>query len=99
MSEITTRIEQYRDGGSDWPTLRDWLVNHRYVDPVRYADPNIGPLDERDWDFPYVDGSWDEMQQARSHGLLTDAEFYEVSRAINARHNSAHTPPEAGKHR
>lgn len=90
MSEITERIQEYRDGGTDWPTLRDWLVNYRYVTPVRYADPQPGPLDERDWDYPYVARSWDEMQRARAHGRLTDAEFYEVSRSIDARHQGAH---------
>jgi hypothetical protein len=93
MSEITIRIEQYHDGGSDWPTLRDWLVNHRYVTPVRYDDPRVGPLDERDWDFPYVDGSGDELQNARTYGLLTNAEYFEVLQLLTARHRNDHPRP------
>jgi hypothetical protein len=98
VSEITTRIEQYRDGELSWDDLRDWLVNRRYVDPVRYVDPQPGPTDQRDWDYLHTEGSFDEVTEAR-HTLLTDAEFYEVVRAINARHQAAHTPPEAGKRR
>jgi hypothetical protein len=92
VSEITTRIEQYRDGDLSWDDLRDWLVDHRYVTPQRYADPQPGPTDERDWDFLYVDGSWDEVQVAR-RTLLTDAQYREVSRAIDARYRSAPTGP------
>ena len=76
MSEISSRIQQYRDGGSDWPTLRDWLVSRHYVDARRNADPQPGgPLDERDWDCIYVEGSssWDEVQESRADLQLTDA--------------------------
>jgi hypothetical protein len=104
MSEITTRIEQYLEGATDWPALRDWLVNYRWVTPQRYVDPQPGPLDERDWDHTYVVGSWDEMDFyvvgswdemdfMRAKGLLTDAQYHEVSRAIDARHRSAQTGP------
>ena len=88
MSEISSRIQQYRDGGSDWPTLRDWLVSRHYVDPRRYADPQPGgPLDERDWDCIYVEGSssWDEVQKSRADLRLTDPQYREVSRGIDAR--------------
>jgi hypothetical protein len=95
MSEITTCIEQYRDGELSWDDLRDWLVDHRYVTPQRYADPQPGPTAERDWDFPYVDGSWDEVQEAR-HTLLTADQYREVSRAIDARHQAAHSRSRQG---
>jgi hypothetical protein len=88
MSEITSRIQQYRDGGSDWPTLRDWLVDRHYVDARRNADPQPGgPLDQRDWDSIYVDGSssWDEVQKSRADPRLTDTQYREVSRGIDAR--------------
>ncbi len=84
MSEITERIQEYHDEETDWPPLRNWLVDYSYVTPARYDDPQPGPLEERDWDHTYVDGSWDEVQQARAHGLLTDAQYYEVSREIDA---------------
>lgn len=95
MSEITTRIEQYRDGELSWDDLRDWLVSHEYVTPQRYADPQPGTTAERDWDFPYVDGSWDEVQEAR-HTLLTADQYREVCRTIDARHQAAHSRPRQG---
>ena len=88
MSEISSHIQQYRDGGSDWPTLRDWLVSRHYVDPRRYADPQPGgALDARDWDGIYVEGSssWDEVQNSRADLRLTDPQYREVSRGIDAR--------------
>jgi hypothetical protein len=90
MSEITTRIEQYRDGELSWDSLRDCLVDHRYVTPQRYGYPQLCPTDERDWDFSHVDGSFDEVTEARGT-LLTDAKFYEVLRGLEARHRSAQT--------
>jgi hypothetical protein len=63
MSEITSRIQQLRDGDSDWPTLRHWLVNRHYIEPRRYA----------------------EMQKSAADLRLTDTEYREVSRGIDAR--------------
>ncbi|MDP9332530.1 MAG: hypothetical protein M3Q30_04355 [Actinomycetota bacterium] len=63
MSEITSRIQQYRHGDSDWPTLRDWLVNRHYIEPGRYAGVQKSVADLR----------------------LTDTEYREVSRGIDAR--------------
>jgi hypothetical protein len=46
-----------------------------------------GPLDERDWDCIYVEGSssWDEVQKSRADLRLTDTQYREVSRGIDAR--------------
>jgi hypothetical protein len=63
MSEMTSRIQQYRDGDSDWTTLRDWLVNRHYIEPRRYA----------------------EVQKSRAGLRLTDTQYREVSRGIDAR--------------
>jgi hypothetical protein len=63
MSEITSRIQQYRHGDGDWPTLRDWLVNRHYIEPRRYA----------------------EAQKSAADPRLTDTEYREVSREIDAR--------------
>jgi hypothetical protein len=92
MSEITEQIQQYHDKRTPWKALRDFLVNFRYVTPQRYDDPQPGPTDERDWDHTYVDGSGDELQLARTRGLLTTAQYYEVLQGLEARHEKAGTP-------
>lgn len=86
-TEITERIEAYAPGRpKGWAALRDWLVGHKYVAPVRYNDPQPGPTEERDWEteYPYP-GSFDEVKAARDIGLLTRDEYGEVSRAIDER--------------
>jgi hypothetical protein len=82
MSEITTRIEQYHKTGVGWPELKAWLLDHKYVVAKRYADPQPGPTDERDWDYLEVDGSWDEVKMARVRKLLTRAEYMELVQAF-----------------
>lgn len=85
MSEITERIQKVHDaGGEGWPELRDWLIAHRYVTPQRYDNPNTTQHDEADWDNVEVDGSWDEVIWARARKLISDDQFYEVVRGINA---------------
>jgi hypothetical protein len=92
MSEISTRIQAYHDGGrQDWPALRDWLVAHRYTEPRRYDDPQPDGLEERDWQHSYVDGSWDEVERARNHDLLTAAEVMEVTQLLWEQRGAART--------
>lgn len=87
MSEITDRIEAYAQDRSPekWAVLRDWLTHHTYVTPQRYepgvsrADAAVGTLD---WDNVDVDGSWDEVSDARMRTLLTEAEYMEVIQLI-----------------
>jgi len=79
MSEITERLQAYHDSGSTegWPALRDWLIGYAFAPQRRYADPQPGPLEERDWDYVHTDGSWDEVDRARGR-LITGEEFAEV---------------------
>jgi hypothetical protein len=44
MSEITERIQEYHDEETDWPTLRDWLINYRWGTPQRYDDPVLAGI-------------------------------------------------------
>jgi hypothetical protein len=85
VSEITTRIEQYRDGELGWPDLRDWLAHHTYVTPDRYVDGDAvtNAVNQADWDNIDVDGSWDEVRLAWARGDLTSEQFAEVSGAIH----------------
>jgi hypothetical protein len=78
MSEITDRIKQYKATGEGWPELLEFLASHNYVVATRYDDPTITACDERDWDNPYVEGSWDEVTRADDRGLLTDDEFNQI---------------------
>ncbi len=78
MSEVTDRIRAYKQTGEGWPELRDWLVAHKYGPAARYNDPQPSPLEERDWDHPFVDGSFDEVVRAHSRGELTHDEFDQI---------------------
>jgi hypothetical protein len=78
MSEITEKIQAYKASGEGWPELLEWLAAHEYTPAKRYDDPKTGPLDEADWDYPFVDGSWDEVDKARAVGDLTRDEFAQV---------------------
>lgn len=85
VSVITDKIKAYKAGTIPWRDLFKFLTERKYVTPQRYDDPQPTIFEERDWDHPYVDGSWDEVQRARSQGLLTDAEFYDVLHKIAQR--------------
>lgn len=83
-TEITQRIRAYRDGDGDWPQLRDWLASYKYKVPDRYKGKRDDPLMEPD-SFNNDDGTWDEVHTAFYMGLLTDAEYFELSRLVQAR--------------
>lgn len=78
MSEVSDRIKAYKATGEGWDALCEWLASHEYTPAKRYDDPKVGPLDEADWDNPSVDGSWDEVNEARDRGDLTRHEFAQV---------------------
>lgn len=91
MSEITTRINAYRQaagdqsGGPGWDELRDWLANHTYVTPKRY---DSGTATENamgfvEWDNSEVEGSWDEVSRAYNTRKFTKDEYYELLRQMD----------------
>lgn len=91
MSEITARIEEYRQAAGDqsrgdgWPELRDWLATHKYVTPVRYDDGTAteNAMGFAEWDNPEVDGSWDEVHDAYIIRKLTKDEYHELLRQMD----------------
>lgn len=92
MSEITTRIEAYRQAAGDqsrgpgWPELRDWLANHKYAAVQRYDSGTAteNAMGGVEWDNPHVDGSWDDVVRAKDTGKLTREEYYEMTEQIEA---------------
>lgn len=85
MSEITDRIREYVPGRpAGWETLRDWLATRRYPDPARYHSADRDPLRADSSDFPYTEGTWDEVTEAANFGLLTEAEYAEIVAAADA---------------
>jgi hypothetical protein len=78
VSEITDRIRAYKETREGWDALLEFLASHTYLEAKRYADPNITALDEADWDFPFVEGSWDDVTRANSRGELTDDEYHQI---------------------
>lgn len=93
MSEVTERLQAYHDSGTTdgWPGLRAWLISYDFTPQDRYEDPQPGPLDERDWDHPFIDGSWDELDRARGR-LITDAEYRQVADGRKAAAGASASP-------
>lgn len=76
MSEITDRIQHYRDTGQGWDELFRWLTTLTFPDPKRYQNaPN--PVREEDW-YGDDDGTWDEVKRARNYGQLTQDEYMQI---------------------
>jgi hypothetical protein len=81
-TEITYKIESYRDGRIDWSDLVEYLSTRTYAEPRRYdAD-----RDEMDDSTLLEDGTFEEVDRAEAVGLLTREQVHEITRAFHAAH-------------
>lgn len=85
MTEITDRIQEYRDHELAWDALVKYLTGRAYPPPDRYRahDPQtVTTILEREGVDRYHDtGTWDEVIHARNRGLLTNDEYMKILEA------------------
>ncbi|MES1975739.1 MAG: hypothetical protein V4472_25050 [Pseudomonadota bacterium] len=89
--EVTGRIVAYRSGKITLGQLASEFAARTFVTPARLANKRAGEstremyarVEDATYDTP---GSWDEVDEARSTGLLSHDDYLALTRAVHAGH-------------